>query len=162
MSNCGTIRARHSISLKRYYGLVQEAVEATYGDALKLDFDATNTDINCSGIGVSTDEGHFLFQLMMYSTRRIVVDHRRGEVGYMVADVIMQRLARDINGVWTEDAAEGAMDLDKDQPLYFVARVRKTYAHSIEKHGWDDVRGWVDDLRELYFTGKFAKFWSKE
>jgi len=156
MSNCGTIRARHSISLKRYYGLVQEAVKATYSDALALDFDATNTDINCSGIGVSTDEGHFLFQLMMYSTRRIVVDHRRGDVGHMVSDAIMSYLGRKLNGTWTEDCLGKPLDPGPERPLYFMDYVRRS-------DGGAKFLDRIEDIREGYFTGgNFAKFWSKE
>lgn len=156
MSNMGTVRVRNSLALPRYYKLVQKVVGETYGDALNLDFNPTNRDINQSGICIKTDEGHFLCQLFLWSTRRIVADHRRGEVGYMVADVLLQRLARELNGVWTEDAVEGAMDLDTDRPLYFVDRVRQTYGDHV-----NDAMRLYQKVRPLYFTGKFARYWEK-
>jgi hypothetical protein len=159
MSNCGHVKTRSSKSLRRYYGLVQEAVKATYGDAVRLDFDPANTDINRSGIGVYTDGGKFLCQILMYSTRRIVVDHRSGEVGYMVSDAIMLHIARATGGVWQEDCLEEPEDLTRDLPLYFWPYLRKTHAAVIAKHGEGILRHF-HEYKELYFSGeKFSKFW---
>jgi hypothetical protein len=163
MGNCANVRFKSSMALRRYYRLVQKALSVAYGDALTTECNPTNTDVDCSGIVVRTDQGKTLFQVMMYSTRRIVVDHRSGEVGYMVSDVLMRYLALETQGTWTEDAFEGAVDPGPERPRYFKDYMRQTHEpilRDLTPEEQEATMGrYMNMHREHYFTGNFAKYW---
>lgn len=168
MSNTGHLKFRRRIHLTAFHTYLQQALMATFGDALTLD--GANTD---QGSNLRNEAGVCLVQFWYESRGHISVDHRHGAVGYMVSDAMLAWLARHLNGRVFETGTGSYLDLTREYPVYFMDVVRREYA-TMEAHYAKNpdpkresrtLEAWAENYKALVghmFEGKFARFWERE
>lgn len=167
MANTAHLKFRKRISLTAFHAYLQQALMATFGDALTLDGAATD-----QGSNLKNDGGVCLVQFWYESKGHISVDHRYGAVGYMVSDAMLSWLARHLNGRVLETGTGQYLDLTREYSVYFMDTVRRQfraleehYAETLDPgaHG-QTLAQWEANHKAIQghvFTGKFARFWDR-
>ena len=172
MSNTAHLKFPKRLSLVQFHDYLQQALAATFGDALILD--GAITDKGSCLRNPAGPQGVCLVQFWYETRGHISVDHRRGAVGYRVTDAMLAWLARHLNGRVLETGNGCFMDLTEDHSVYFMDTVRREYAEMVayySEHPDPDgvFRGttleqWAQSHRALvepHFRGKFARFWDR-
>ena len=170
MGNTAHLKFRRRISLTEFHAHLQLASWAIFEDALILDGELTDRG-SCLR-NPAGPQGVVLVQFWYESRGHISVDHRRGAVGYMVADAMLAWLAKALGGRVFETGTGCYMDLTREHSVYFMDTVRREYAEMVahySEHPDPDgvfqgttLEQWAQShkaLVEPHFRGKFARFW---
>lgn len=171
MGNTAHLKFPKRITLPQFHGYLQQALAATFGDALVLD--GAITDKGSCLRNPAGPQGVGLVQFWYESRGHISVDHRRGAVGYMVTDAMLAWLARHLNGRVFETGTGEYMDLTREHSVYFMDTVRRAHAilsaEDAKNPDPNRVPETLEDLvqahrahEKLHFRGKFARFWDRE
>lgn len=168
MGNTAHLTFRKRIHLTAFHTYLQQALMATFGDALTLDGAVTDR-----GVNLRNEAGVCLVQFWYETRGHISVDHRYGAAGYMVSDAMLAWLARHLNGRVLETGTGQYLDLTRDYPLYFMDVVRREYEAVEARRAEtpdpartaDTLESWAANYKVLEghpFTGKFARFWERQ
>lgn len=171
MSNTAHLKFRKRIPVTAYHAYLQQALAATFGDALTLDGDATD-EATYAVSNLRTEAGTCLVQFWYESKGHVSADHRQGSVGYMVSDAMLAWLARHLNGRVFETGGSGYLDLTREYPVYFMDVVRRSHKAMGDflaknpdiNRAPDTLENWVGHYKVLeghHFKGKFARFWDR-